>query len=78
MNEIRKEWLIDRAEYMFAEIEEEISRLQMQMEKDTASVKIMEDEFSAFEVDFYIAATDAGLDEQEAAMQQNDLYAAHS
>ena len=77
MTEIKREWLIDRAEYMFAEIEDEINRLQMQIEKDTASVKRMEDEFSASEADFYIAATDAGLDEQEAAMQQNDLYAAH-
>lgn len=77
MNEIKKEWLIDRAEYMFAEIEDEINRLQMQIEKDTASVKRMEDEFSASEEDFYIAAIDAGLDEKEAAMQRDDLYAAH-
>jgi len=77
MNEIKKEWLIDRAEYMLAEIEDEIARLQMQIEKDTASVKRMEDEFSASEEDFYIAAIDAGLDEKEAAMQRDDLYAAH-
>ena len=77
MSETKKESLLDRAEYMFAEIEDEINRLQMQIEKDTASVKRMEDEFSVSEADFYIAATDAGLDEQEAAMQQNDLYAAH-
>ena len=77
MNEIKKEWLIDRAEYMFAEIEDEINRLQMQIEKDTASVKRMEDEFSASEDDFYIAAIDAGLDEKESAMQRDDLYAAH-
>ena len=77
MNEIKKEWLIDRAEYMFAEIEDEINRLQMQIERDTASVKRMEDEFSASEEDFYIAAIDAGLDEREAGMQRDDLYAAH-
>ena len=76
-NEIKKEWLIDRAEYMFAEIEDEINRLQMQIERDTASVKRMEDEFSASEEDFYIAAIDAGLDEREAGMQRDDLYAAH-
>ena len=77
MDEIKKEWLIDRAEYMFAEIEDEINRLQMQIERDTASVKRMEDEFSASEEDFYIAAIDAGLDEREAGMQRDDLYAAH-
>ncbi len=77
MNEIKKEWLIDRAEYMYAEIEDEINRLQMQIEKDTASVKRMEDQFSASEEDFYIAAIDAGLDEREAGMQRDDLYAAH-
>ena len=31
MDEIKKEWLIDRAEYMLAEIEDEINRLQMQI-----------------------------------------------
>ena len=77
MNEIKKEWLIDRAEYMLAEIEDEINRLQMQIEKDTIVVNRMEDEFSASEEDFYIAAIDAGLDEKEAAMQRDDLYAAH-
>ena len=77
MNEIKKEWLIDRAEYMFAEIEDEIARLQAQIEKDAIAVNRMEDEFSASEEDFYIAAIDAGLDEKEAAMQRDDLYAAH-
>ena len=77
MNEIKKEWLIDRAEYMFAEIEDEINRLQMQIEKDTASVKGMEDESSASEEDCYIAAIDARLDVKKAAMQRDDLYAAH-
>ena len=77
MNEIKKEWLIDRAEYMLAEIEDEINRLQMQIEKDTTAVNRMEDKFSASEEDFYIAAIDAGLDEKEAAMQRDDLYAAH-
>ena len=33
MNEIKKEWLIDRAEYMFAEIEDEIARLQRSRDK---------------------------------------------
>ena len=77
MNEIKKEWLIDRAEYMYAEIEDEIDRLQMQIEKDTAAVKRLEDDFSASEEDSYIATIDAGLDENEAAMQQNDLHTAH-
>ena len=77
MNVIKKEWLIDRAEYMLAEIEDEIARLQAQIEKDTIAVNRMEDEFSASEEDFYIAAIDAGLDEKEAAMQRDDLYAAH-
>ena len=77
MSEIRKEWLIDRAEYMFAEIEDEINRLQMQIEKDTMTANKMEDNFRAAEEDFYIAAIDAGLDEKEAAMQQDDLYSEH-
>ena len=77
MDEIKKEWLIDRAEYMFAEIEDEIARLQAQIEKDAIAVNRMEDEFSASEEDFYIAAIDAGLDEREAGMQRDDLYAAH-
>ncbi len=77
MAEIKKEWLIDRAEYMLAEIEDEIARLQAQIEKDTIAANRMEDEFSASEEDFYIAAIDAGLDEREAAMQRDDLYAAH-
>ena len=77
MNEIKKEWLIDRAEYMFAEIEDEINRLQAQIEKDTIVVNRTEDNFAASEEDFYIAAIDAGLDEREAAMQRDDLYAAH-
>ena len=77
MNEIKKEWLIDRAEYMLAEIEDEINRLQMQIEKDTIAVNRMEDNFAASEEDFYIAAIDAGLDEREAGMQRDDLYAAH-
>ena len=37
----------------------------------------MEDQFSASEEDFYLAAIDAGLDEKEAAMQRDDLYTAH-
>ena len=37
----------------------------------------MEDNFAASEEDFYIAAIDAGLDEREAGMQRDDLYAAH-
>ena len=77
MNEIKKEWLIDRAEYMLAEIEDEINRLQMQIEKDTIAVNRMEDNFAASEEDFYIAAIDAGLDERVAGMQRDDLYAAH-
>ena len=77
MDEIKKELLIDRAEYMLAEIEDEINRLQMQIEKDTIAVNRMEDKFSASEEDFYIAAIDAGLNEKEAAMQRDDLYAAH-
>ena len=77
MDEIKKEWLIDRAEYMLAEIEDEINRLQMQIEKDTIAVNRMEDQFSASEEDFYIAAIDAGLDEKEAVSQRNDLYATH-
>ena len=77
MDEIKKERLLDRAEYMYAEIEDEINRLQMQIEKDTIAVNRMEDNFAASEEDFYIAAIDAGLDENEAAMQQNDLDTAH-
>ena len=77
MNEIKKEWLIDRAEYMLAEIEDEITHLQAQIEKDTIAVNRMEDKFSDSEEDFYIAAIDAGLDEKEAASQRDDLYAAH-
>lgn len=45
MEETKKEWLIDRAKYMFAEIENEINHLQMQIEKDTVSVNKMEDDF---------------------------------
>ena len=77
MNEIKKEWLIDRAEYMLAEIEDEITHLQAQIEKDTIAVNRMEDRFSDSEEDFYIAAIDSGLDEIEATSQRNDLYAAH-
>ena len=77
MVEIKKEWLIDRAEYMFAEIENEIDHLRTQIEKDTISVNKMEDDFRASEEDFYIAAIDGGLDEKEAGMQQDDLYAEH-
>ena len=77
MDEIKKEWLIDRAEYMFAEIEDEINRLQVQIEKDTIAVNRMEDNFAASEEDFYIAAIDAGLDEREAGMQRDDLYTSH-
>lgn len=77
MDEIKKERLLDRAEYMYAEIEDEIDRLQMQIEKDAAAVKRLEDDFSASEEDSYIAAIDAGLDEREAGMQRDDLYAAH-
>ncbi len=77
MDEIKKELLIDRAEYMLAEIEDEINRLQVQIEKDTIAVNRMEDNFADSEEDFYIAAIDAGLDEKEAAIQRDDLYAAH-
>ena len=77
MSEIKKEWLLDRAEYMYAEIEDEINRLQMQIEKDTISVNRMEDDFRASEEDFYIAAVDGGLDEKEAAMQQDGLHTEH-
>lgn len=77
MDEIKKELLIDRAEYMLAEIEDEINHLQVQIEKDTIAVNRMEDNFADSEEDFYIAAIDAGLDEKEAASQRDDLYAAH-
>ena len=50
----------------------------MQIEKDTIAVNRMEDGFNASGEDFYIAAIDAGLDEREAAMQRDDLYAAHT
>ena len=70
MNEIKKEWLIDRAEYMLAEIEDEITHLQAQIEKDTIAVNRMEDKFSDSEEDFYIAAIDSGLDEIEATSQR--------
>lgn len=74
---IKKEWLLDRAEYMLAEIEAEIDRLRTQNAKDRIRIERMENEFRDSEEDFYIAATDAGLDENEARLQQNDLYAEH-
>ena len=49
MDEIKKELLIDRAEYMLAEIEDEINRLQAQIEKDTIVVNRTEDNFAASE-----------------------------
>ena len=54
--ENKKEWLLDHAEYMLAEIENEIISLQEQNEKDRIRIERIEDEFRENEEDFYIAA----------------------
>ena len=75
--EIKKEWLIDRAEYMLAEIDAQIDHLRVQIEKDKNSINKIEKDFKASEEDFVIAATDSELEEKEIEMQLGDLIYAH-
>ena len=74
---IKKEWLLDRAEYMLAEIETQIDRIMGQIEKDKSSISRTEEEFKASEEDFVIAATDNDLPEKEVEMQLEDLVSSH-
>ena len=74
---IKNEWLIDRAEYMLAEIDAQIDRIMEQIEKDKSSISRMEEDFKASEEDFIIAATDNELEEKEVEMQLEDLIFAH-
>ena len=75
--ETKKEWLIDRAEYTLAEIDAQIDRLRIQIEKDKASIHRIEDDFKAAEEDFVIAATDNELEEKEVETQLEDLISVH-
>ena len=45
MNEIKKEWLIDRAESMLAVIESEIAELQQRIERRESVILQMETKF---------------------------------
>ncbi len=75
--EIKKERLIDRAEYMLAEIDAQKEHLRVQIEKDKNSINKIEKDFKASEEDFVIAATDSELEEKEIEMQLGDLIYAH-
>ena len=58
MNEIKKEWLIDRAESMHAVIESEIAELQQRIERRESDILQMETKFREEEADRYIALMD--------------------
>ena len=76
--EIKKEWLVDRAEAMLSEIEDELLRLWIEIAKNKKTVEKMEKEFRDSEEDFVIAATDSGqLGDKEIQMQLDDLRVEH-
>ena len=72
-----KERLLDRAEEVIAIIDNEIKKLQQQIEKDKLTVDRMEKRFRDSEEDFYIAAESEGWTEKEIRDELDNIVASH-
>ena len=77
MNEIKKEWLIDRAESILAVIESEIAELQQRIERRESVILQMETKFREEEADRYIALMDQEENEEAALKHVADLKKEH-
>lgn len=77
MSTFSKESLMEKAESMLVNLEEQIASLQEKIERNRIHAQRMEADFRASEDNFVIAATDQGLDENEIKMQMDDLHATH-
>ena len=77
MNNFDKESLIEKAESMLVNLEEQIAYLQERIERNRICLEKMEADFRASEDDFVIAATDQSLDENEIKKQLDIFHAAH-
>ncbi len=77
MDEIKKEWLIDRAESMLAVIESEIAELQQRIERRESDILQMETKFRDEEANRYIALMDQEENEEAALRLVADLKKEH-
>lgn len=77
MDEIKKEWLIDRAESMLAVIESEIAELQQRIERRESDILQMETKFRDEEANRHIALMDQEENEEAALRLVADLKKEH-
>ncbi|MBQ6215815.1 MAG: hypothetical protein IJK53_00365 [Erysipelotrichaceae bacterium] len=77
INEIKKEWLIDRAESMHAVIESEIAELKQRIERRESAILHMETKFRDEEADRYIALMDQEENDEAAPRLVVDLKKEH-
>ena len=77
MSSFDRNALVEKAESMLVNLEEQIAYLQERIERNRIRAERMEKDFRASEDDFVIAATDQGLDENEIKIQLDNLHNTH-